>query len=92
MNIPRLPPAANPVDINLHVNVKLVPYFTKFYQDTKLTEDTPETFLLRVMKKLVIDHYTLNSVRDALYDQKNLYELEIESIVNDSNLINTEVD
>lgn len=92
MTIPRLPPAADPVDVNLHVNVNLVPYFTKFYQDTKLEGDTPEMFLLRVTKKLVVDHYLLNYLRDAYLEQETLNADAVAVIDADANSISGEVD
>ena len=92
MTIPRLPPAADPLDVNLHVNVNLTPYFTQFYQETKLPDDTPEIFLLRVTKRLAVDHYLLNYVRDALAEQEVLNKEAIDCINSDADLINDEVD
>mgnify|MGYP000250381019 CR=1 FL=1 len=80
MPIPRLPPAAAPLDVNLHANVKLRPYFAKFYQDTKLPNDTPEAFLLRVMKRVVIEHYTINGMRTAKDEARAAYDLAIKEI------------
>ena len=92
MTIPRLPPATDPVDVNLHINVNLVPYFTQFYLDAKLDGDTPEIFLLRVMKRSAVNHYLLNRERDALADQEVLNQAAIDAIMADANNINTEVD
>ena len=92
MTIPRLPPAIDQVDVNLHVNVNLVPYFTKFYQDTKLEGDTPEVFLLRVMKKQVVDHFLTNPLRDALAEQELINDEAIQAIINDGNQVSDEVD
>ena len=92
MTIPRLPPAADPLDVNLHVNVNLTPYFTQFYQDTKLDGDTPEQFLLRVMKRQVVDHYLTNYLRVALKEQEDLNKAAIDAINADADAISGEVD
>ena len=92
MTIPRLPPAENPLDVNLHVNVNLAPYFIKFYQDTKLEGDTPESFLLRVMKKQVVDHFITNPLRDALAAQELVNATAIKDILDDCSQVSTEVD
>ena len=92
MTIPRLPPATDPVDVNLHVNINLVPYFTQFYHDTKLDGDTPEQFLLRVMKRQVIDHCLTNYLRIALKEQEDLNKAAIDAINADADAISGEVD
>ena len=92
MTIPRLPPATDPVDVNLHVNANLVPYFTQFYLDTKLDGDTPEQFLLRVMKRQVVDHYLTNYLRVALKEQEDLNRVAIDAINADADAVNDEVD
>lgn len=48
--IPRLPPTT-PVDLTVTIGAKLRPYLTAWYQALKLPAETPETFLLRVVKE-----------------------------------------
>ena len=90
MPIPRLPPAATPLDVNLHANVKLRPYFAKFYQDTKLPNDTPEAFLLRVMKRVVIEHYTINGTRTAKDEARAAYDLAMKENATEGGALVTE--
>ena len=90
MTIERLPPTTA-LSVLLDVNANLAPYFTKFYQDTKLAGDTPEVFLLRVTKKMVVDHYLLNHVRNETEAHRLVYDNAITALMADADLIDTEV-
>lgn len=76
--IPRLPPATSSIDITFTVNETLRPYLTEFYQATKLDGETPDQFVLRLLK---------NSAK-GWYAQKE-YELA-EEIARDSVTVSIE--
>ena len=92
MTIPRLPQADNSLSVNLFVSPKLAPYFLQFYRDAKLDGDTPESFLLRVMKKSALDHYKTFYVNDRLEQAKKDYLTAISAIKGDAKNISVEID
>ena len=51
MPIARLAPATNSIDITFTVSKELRPYLTAFYAATKKTGETPDDFVLRLLKK-----------------------------------------
>ena len=57
IEIPRQPPAANPYELNVTINVKLRPYFEIWYQRKKLAGETPPQFALRVLKTAALNDY-----------------------------------
>ena len=79
--IPRLPPANNPLDVTITVNVRLRPYFTEWFQQTKEPGETPEQFALRNLKFLAATWY----INDK--GQEQIAELN-----QDSELLRTEVE
>lgn len=67
--IPRLDPAANPIDVTVTVNVRLRPYFELWFNKTKLPGETAREFALRKLKESAFRDYlgfTIQDERDSI--------------------------
>lgn len=63
MIIPRLAPSNNPISITITVNERLRPYFTRWYQNLKKDNESPEEFGLRKLKESAMSDYILFHTR-----------------------------
>ncbi len=57
MIIPRLPEATSSIDVTITVGKKLRPYFTEWYQRTKLDGESPQNFVNRILKEQALSYY-----------------------------------
>jgi len=92
VTIPRLPPAAKPLDVTITVNEKLLPYLTIWYQRKKNAGETPDQFALRVLKESALNDYLADEGKKA-FDQIEVDKnTAIDTLQQDATSLGTEVD
>ena len=92
IEIPRLPPSANPYELNITINVKLRPYFEIWYQRKKEAGETPKQFALRVLKTVALNDY-LKDEAQIIINQIEADKAAAEQALNDDiQAVSTEVD
>jgi len=57
MALPRLPPAQNDFTISIIINKELLPYFQEWFQENKISGESPEEYALRILKAKVKKEY-----------------------------------
>jgi hypothetical protein len=92
MAIPRLPPSANPYELNVTVNIRLRPYFEIWFQRKKEPGETPEQFALRVLKTAALNDYLTDTGKAEMDAIEAAKETAITELNADVTAIATEVD
>ena len=70
MAIPRLPPAAAPIDITITVNERLLPYMTDWYQANKNPGESPAEFIIRGMITSAKAHWMNKFIQAEIEQQQ----------------------
>jgi len=92
MTIARLAPHANDLTVTLTVTKALRPYFTEWYQATKQDGDTPETFVMRIMKAQAASYYINKEMPAQMEAIEAVKNTEMQTIAEDSDLLRVEMD
>lgn len=90
--ITRLPEAGEGKVITITVSKKLLPYLTEWFQDTKQDGETPEDFVLRLMKEQTKEYYINREVFQTVKTLEDQKETDLEALGADVELLTNEID
>lgn len=92
MPIPRLSPASSDLTISVTVKKRLRPYFTAWYQADKLTDETPEEFIIRQLKINAMQWYSFTQKRPLVLAAEQTKQDEFDALELDEDVLFDEVD
>ena len=92
MAITRLAPHANSLDVNITINEQLRPYFTQWYQATKIDGDTPESFALRYLKEDAMKFFLQTAVKSDIDAVESAKQTAMDAITADVTTLRSEVE
>jgi hypothetical protein len=78
-----LPPASQPINVNITIGVNAAPYFTQWFADNKLPGETPGEFLVRMIGPSVVDYAAQKALKvqqDTFKAFQQSTQAEIQSI------------
>jgi len=91
MAIPRLA-ATSPISVTVNVSAKLRPYFTQWFQENKKAGQTPEQFVLELMKKSAAQYYNSLHIETEFAAAEVVAQEAKAAVLTDSRALYAEMD